>query len=173
MLMSGLESCCLADLALCLAKANRLLASYLRMNIQILSNIFPHMVHTLIFRSGFRVLHSVFMTAINYIKMTKKKQNVLLYTMSPKLFGFFWCCSCWSPTQTSCWAQMESVGGDRWCQVSNSKPQVCLVWIRDEHNMDGCGPKCKMERKQTLGCPTVLLSWWYKRIEGVLQLHNF
>lgn len=100
------------------------LCLYYKQSEMFLSNIFRHTVHTLMFKSGFRVLCSVFVTAINYIKMTEKKQNVLLYMMSPKVVGFFgWCCSCWSPTQISCWAQMESVGDDRWCQVSNSKPQ--------------------------------------------------
>lgn len=152
------------------------LCSYYEQSEMFLSNIFRHMVHTLIFRSGFRVLCSVFMTAINYIKiMKKKKQNVLLYMMSPKVVCFFGVLLLLLVTHSNFLLSPDGIGWG-WPMMPSikfEKPQVCLVWIRDEHNMDGTCTKCKMERKRTLGCPTVLLSWWYKWIEGVLQLHNF
>lgn len=86
---------------------------------------------------------SVLMSVINHIEMTKAAHCASAHAESPSCFSFhffllffFFSPVCWSLAQTSCWVQMESVGGDRSCQISNFKPRVCLVWIRDEHNMD-------------------------------------
>lgn len=59
--------------------------------------------------------------------------------------------------QRLCHGQMEPVGGKDSCQRANSKPHVCLVWIRDEHNMDHSGKVQKKKQKCSLFKPYISL----------------
>lgn len=52
---------------------------------------------------------------------------------------------------------MESVGGDTSCQISNLKPQVCLVWITNEHDMDRGRQEAEWEEKDPSLNSTFLL----------------
>lgn len=107
-----------------------------------LSNIFRHMVHTLIFRSGFRVLCSVFMTAINYIKMMKKKkQNVLLYMISPKVLFFLGCCCSGHPLKLLAEPRWNRLGvaDDAKYQIRNPKSvlyesEMNTIWLEVAQN---------------------------------------
>lgn len=92
----------------------------------------------------------------------KKANKIILCMITPN--GAF-CCFYWSPTQTSGWVQMESVGGDL-SSIRFETPSLSYV----NHRWTQYGwkwTKSKKERKRVLGCSTVFLSWWCTWIEEI------
>lgn len=112
----------------------------------------------------------LFPTVSKWQWIRKMKHNVLLCMTKSACF-FCFSSSCLLITRSNFSPSPDGIsrGVVTFAKYPIWKPQICLVWIRDEQNMDGSGQK---DGEKNCCCLTALLSWWNKRAEGFVLRHK-